>query len=191
MAKERRVVSGRFAIFASLFVIVALLGVIYVMSTGMFGGNANQYTPPNQSAQKWELSPLVSQYDSMNVTPVVVINCKYRIVGSGVLSHGDDVEKENLGGALCTATNSSVFCNRFGKINLGLTGFPECRSGNKTLIYAFHSPSCPISSEQRNVLDALAQEFPSKIDLQYICTPMHVGDMGSCSDEFSKGQYSQ
>ncbi len=169
-----------------IFLILALLLAIYILSL-LSPGKAT-YTPPNQPPENWTLSPLINQYGITNV-PVIVINCRYMRIGSYALSKGDDVEREGIVSALCTATNSNTFCSKFSRAALVALNFPECRKGTKTLIYAFHSPSCPISSEQRNVLDSLRDEFPNDIALEYVCTPRGNQDMGPCSDEFLIGRY--
>lgn len=185
--EDKPAISMRGAL-ALIFIIVALILAIYILSIWGGPGTANQYPPPQE--QNWTLSPLVKQYGVTNV-PVVVINCKYMRVGSDALRYGDDVERENIGGALCTATNSSTFCSKFSRIPLTMLNFPECKRGNKTLIYAFHSPSCQISSEQRIVLDAFRDEFPNDVTVEYVCTPRGGQDIGPCADQFLIGRYNQ
>ena len=172
-----------------IFIALAFLVAIYILSL-LGSARPQPYIPPNQAGeQNWTLSPLVAQYDSMSVTPVIVINCKYMHIGSNVLNSGDDAEREAIGGYLCAATNSSTFCSRFGRGSVTKLNFPECKQGNKNVIYAFHSPSCQISSAQRNVLDAFRNEFSSEVTVEYVCTPVHSGDTAACSNEFSIGRY--
>jgi hypothetical protein len=172
-----------------IFITLALLLAIYILS--LLGSGTSHRTPPNQQPQEqnWTLSPLVAQYDPMKTTPVIVIDCKYMRVGSNVLSAGDETEREIIGEALCTATNSSTFCSKFGRTVLTTLNSPECKSRNKILIYAFHSPSCAISSEQRNVLDAFRDEFKSDVAVEYICTPRGDQDLSQCAYQFSIGKY--
>lgn len=186
MERDKPVPSMRGALVLIL-IILALLLAIYILSL-LSPGKANPRVPPNQPPENWTLSPLINQYGVTSV-PVIVINCRYMRIGSYALSKGDDVERESVGSALCTATNSSTFCSKFPRAALVALNLPECRKGTKTLIYAFHSPSCPISSEQRNVLDSLRDEFPNDIALEYVCTPRGDQDMGPCSDEFFVGRY--
>lgn len=170
---------------AILFIILALIVAIYILSTWT-GPGTTTHAPRNQSFQQqnWTFSPLINQYHLTKV-PTIVINCKYKFEGSNV----------DIGSALCTATNSSTFCSEFGKIPLIVLNFPECKSGNKTLIYAFHSPSCPYSSAQRDSLDSLMFEFSSQLDVQYICTPKAdtaAQDINYlCPQEFAAGRYNQ
>jgi hypothetical protein len=172
-----------------IFITLTLLVAIYILSL-LGTGRPNPYIPPSQTTQEqnWTLSPLIAQYGVTSV-PVIVINCKYMRVGSDVLRSGDDTERVEIGQALCTATNSSTFCSKFGKGPIAVLNFPECKIGNKNIIYAFHSPSCPISSAQRNVLDAFRNEFSKDVAVEYVCTPVHSGDTEACSNEFSIGKY--
>ncbi|NYZ78785.1 hypothetical protein H0N99_01415 [Candidatus Micrarchaeota archaeon] len=191
MEQDKPVPSMRGALVL-IFITLALLLAIYILSL-LSSGKVNPYIPPNQPPQQqnWTLSPLVARYDPMNVTPVIIINCKYMRVGSHVLTNGDEAEREVIGQALCTATNSSTFCSKFGRTVLTTLNFPECKSGNKILIYAFHSPSCSISSEQRNVLDAFRDEFQHDVAVEYICTPRGEQDKSPCAYQFSIGRYNQ
>jgi hypothetical protein len=191
MKEDKPIVSRRFASVASVFLILALIVAIYLLATGMHAGTSNPFIPqPPPEERKWELSPLIQKYGITSV-PVIVINCKYMRVGSDVLRYGDDAERSAIGSAMCAATNSSTFCSRFRRTYITVLNSPECKSGNKTLIYAFHSPSCPISSAQRIVLDAFRDEFQHDVALEYICTPRNEQDVSACSDEFSIGRYDQ
>jgi hypothetical protein len=209
---DKPIVSRRFATVASIVIVIALILALYLLATGMRPGTANPYTPPTQQPQqeKWEPSPLVAQYmptarkrlgiqnDAVNVTPIVVINCRYVVTGSFALDEEREVvpagsERDNLGNALCVATHKSVFCSQFSGAPKGLvvTDFQDCSSGGKTIIYALHSPTCLISSAQRNVLDALRDEFSGDINLEYICTPRGSQDVSLCKQQFSSGGYNQ
>jgi len=172
-----------------IFIILALITAIYILST-LSPGKIN--LPPNQFQEEknWTLSPLIAQYGVTSV-PVIVINCRYMRIGSDALNYGDEWERQKIGQALCAATNSSTFCSKFGRGSLTALNFPVCKKGNRNVIYAFHSPSCPISSEQRNVLDAFKDEFPQEVTVQYVCTPRGEQDMGSCAYGFSIGRYDQ
>jgi len=198
MGEDKPLVSRRVAAFLSVILIIAILATLYFLFSGMRGGVANPYESPKQppEEQKWELSPLVSQY-GITSTPVLVVNCRYTLTGSYALSEKkgavpEGTEEENIGGALCTATGDSVLCSRFGRTakNLIETNFPSCK-GNRILVYAFHSPSCQISSAQRDVLNALRDEFQSQFDVEYVCVPTGSGGMDACSREFLAGKYNK
>lgn len=198
-SEDKPIVSRKFAAVASIVLILALIVAIYLLATGMRPGTANPYTPPAQPPQQnWEPSPLVVQYDKENITPVIVINCKYMLRGSFALDEEREVvpagsERENIGNALCAATHKSVFCSQFSGAPKGfiVTNFQDCSSGDKTLIYAFHSPSCQISSAQRYVLDAFRDEFQGDVALEYICTARGSQDINLCAQQFSAGRYNQ
>lgn len=196
---EEKTVSARSA-FVVVSIILALIVAIYILS--VLGSRTAAYVPRNQPPQQnWSLSPLIGQYGIMSV-PTLVINCKYMLIGS--LAYGENMgtvpqgtERSRIGGALCTATNNSVFCSRFGKVPLTVLNLPECKSGNKSLVYAFNSWNCQYSQAQRDVLDAFSSEFQSDVKLEYICTPrnqsaqLYQSDMEDCSKEFLMGMFSQ
>jgi len=198
--EDKPLVSRRVAAVLSIFIIAALILSFYYLFWGMKAGTSmaginpnTQATQSNLTEDKWQLSPLVGGYniDKINQTPILVINCKYMLIGSFVPTYSADMERGNIGNALCAATHNTIFCSQFAGSPKGFytINSSECNSGGKTLIYAFHSPSCGFSSAQRDVLNALKDEFPNQIELQYICTPVHLGDMAACSRDFLLKRY--
>jgi len=200
--EDKPFISRRVAAVLSIFIIAALVLAFYFLfwrmraTTNMAGINPNVQAPqPNLTEDKWVLSPLVGKYGIRN-TPILVINCRYMLTGSfalneesGALAQG--TERNNLGNALCAATHDTAFCSKFGGAPKGLAtlNFDECKSGSKILIYAFHNPYCAISTAQRDFLDALKNEFPDKIDLQYICYPTSDLGIDACSRDFLIKKY--
>jgi len=201
MREDKPLVSRRVAILASIILIFALFVMLYFLFGGMRAGVANPFQQPKQppKEESWELSPLVGQYSIGTTTPVLVVNCRYVFTGSdargeqkGIYPEG--TERENIGEAICRATNDSFFCSRFRGMPKYFTGerdFPLCKRGNKTLIYAFHNPLCPICAAQREVLDAFRNEFSSQIVLEYVCVPTSEQGRDACSKEFLVGKYNK
>jgi hypothetical protein len=200
MGQDKPVPSMRGALVL-IFIILALLLAIYILSL-LSSGTSNPSPNQQPQQQKWEPSPLVMQYDKGNITPIIVINCKYVLTGSFALDEEKELvpagsERDNIGNALCAATHKDVFCSKFSGTPKGftMTGFQDCSSGGKTLIYAFHSPSCLISSAQRDVLDAFRDEFQGDVDIEYICTPKNdtaIQDTNYfCPQQFAAGRYNQ
>jgi len=201
--EDKPLVSRRVAAVLSIFIIAALILAFYFLfwrmraTTNMAGVNPNTQVPqPNLTEDKWELSKLVGSY-GIKQTPILVIDCKYMLTGSFALKEQSGAmpvgsERNNIGKALCDATNDPTFCGKFGKTSIGFTTLPnfdKCASGSKTLIYAFHNPFCPISTSQRDFLDALKNEFPDKIDLRYICYPTSEQGVSACSRDFLTKKY--
>jgi len=210
MAKEDKpLVSRRFAAVASIVLIIALVvtfylllnpNILYTLFSGLRLGVANPSTPqPPPEEEHWELSPLIEKYGIDEVTPVLVINCRYVFTGSDALgekrgTYAEGTERENIGAVLCRATNESVFCSKFKAVPKYFSGeknFPLCNKGNKTVIYAFHNPLCPICAAQRDVLDAFRKEFSSQVVLEYICVPTSAQGRDACSREFLIGKYNK
>jgi len=200
--EDKPLVSRRVAAVLSIFIIAALVLSFYYLFWGMKAGtsmadiNPNTHAAqPNITADKWELSPLVSKY-GITQSPVLVIDCKYMLTGSFALSEErrdvpEGTEMNNIGKALCDATSDPAFCSKFGSTARGFSTLPfdKCTSGSKTLVYAFHSPLCPICAAQRDFLDALKNEFPNQIDLQYVCYPTSDQGVSACSRDFLLKKY--
>lgn len=199
MNDEKPIVSRRVAAVLSILLIIVIIFALYFLAYGMRGGGINIYNPPKPppEEEKWELSPLVAQYNIGTTTPVLVVNCRYVFIGSearaesrGAVPQG--TERENIGEALCFATNNSVLCSKFRgmpKFLSGVRDFPECKKGNKTIVYAFHNPFCPISTAQRDILDAFRNEFSKQVAVEYICVPTSEEQKAECSKEFLIGKY--
>jgi len=200
MKEDKPVISRRVAAFLSIVIIILLFLAVYFLMGGMRAGIANPSQPPPQPEEKkWELSPLVAKYVRANLTPLLVVNCKYTFTGSDALgeqrgSYPVGTERENIGRALCFATNDSAFCKEFKGMPKYFTGernFPDCREGNRTVIYAFHNPLCPICAAQREVLDDFRIEFHEKVTVKYICVPTTPRGYEECAKGYSIGRYDQ
>jgi len=196
--EDKPLVSRRFAAFASVILVMMLALTLYYLAGGMRGGTANPFqpsTPPEEPT--WELSPLVAQYRIGDITPTLVVNCRYVFIGSDARGEEKGVyppgtERDNIGRALCFSTNDSDFCSKFGastKYYSGERDFPLCNKSNRTVIYAFHNPLCPICAAQREVLDAFRNEFPGKVTIQYICVPTSDAGRDACASGFFIGKY--
>lgn len=197
---EESRIPRRAAAFLSIILLIVLLIALYVLLGGMRAGVSNPLLPQKPpEEERWELSPLVAQYVRDNTTPLLVVNCRYTFTGSDARgeqrgSYPPGTERYNIGSALCFATNDSTFCKEFSRIPKYFSGernFPLCNKGNKTVIYAFHNPLCPICSAQREVLDAFRLEFSNKVEVEYICVPTSQTGMERCSAEFAIGRYNR
>jgi len=200
--EDEPLLSRRAAAVLGVLIIAALILAFYYLFWGMKAGtsmagiNPNvQAAQPNVTEDKWVLSPLVGKY-GITQTPVLVIDCRYKLTGSFALDEkrrtvSEGTERNYVGRALCAATSDPVFCSKFGGTAVGLTAlqFDRCASGGKIVIYAFHNPACPICEAQRGFLDALRDEFPGRIDLQYICAPADDQGASACSREFLLKKY--
>ncbi|MEM3690803.1 MAG: hypothetical protein QXZ40_03710, partial [Candidatus Micrarchaeia archaeon] len=180
-------------------VIILLLALaLYFLMGGMKAGVVNPFQQQQQpQEQKWELSPLVAKYVRANTTPLLVVNCRYAFEGSDALgeqrgSYPAGTDRENIGRALCFATNDSAFCNEFKgfpKFFKGVLNFTDCKEGNRSVIYAFHNPLCPICAAQREVLDEFRIEFYEKLRVKYICVPTSQRGYEECARQYSIGRY--
>jgi len=82
-------------------------------------------------------------------------------------------------------------CQANTRLNISLEavgGAASCATAGKVKVYAFHSPTCPYCSAQEPVLDQLKQKYGSKLDISYVCTPIHEGDDGLCQNN-TGGKY--
>ncbi len=157
-------------------------------------------TPVSYGGANYSVSPLVSEY-SVSSTPQLVINCNNIRVGtfaskeqSGEVPPG--TERQDLINSLCSITGRQAFCAKRAEAYAAGTVLPvnkpACQGANgKARLYAFQSPSCGKSSDQRTILDELAAEFPGDIELIYVCTPVFANDDVLCPRELASGQYGE
>lgn len=88
----------------------------------------------------------------------------------------------NTGGSADTCV---FLCQANTRLNISLepvVGATSCATAGKVKLYAFHSPTCPYCSAQEPILDQLKQKYGSKLDISYVCTPIHEGDDGLCQN---------
>lgn len=89
-------------------------------------------------------------------------------------------------------TSTCVFlCQANTLLNISLEavgGATSCATAGKVKVYAFHSPTCPYCAAQEPVLEQLKQKYGSKLDITYVCTPIHQGDDGLCQNN-TGGKY--
>lgn len=157
--------------------------------------------PTTTPAENYTVSPLVQEYN-VDSTPQLVINCNHIRVGTFASAEDSfrvspGTERQDLINSLCSITGREEFCSRRAETDaqgavLPL-GKPSCEgAGGKAKLYAFHSPSCGMSTDQRPILDALAAEFPNDIELIYICAPVFgENDEALCARQVASGVYGE
>lgn len=166
---------------------------------------ATPYIPPGTTATpysgtNYSVSPLVDEY-GVDSTPQLVVNCNTIRIGtfaakeqSGEVPLG--TERQDLINSLCSITGRQAFCatraEAYAAGTVNSLSKPACQGANgKAKLYAFQSPSCGRSSDQRPILDGLAAEFPDDLELIYVCTPIFAGDEASCARQVASGEYDE
>ena len=86
-------------------------------------------------------------------------------------------------------TANETACVRACEVNVNLSipieivsGVSDCSTTGKVKILAFYSPTCPYCEAQRPILDSLKTKYGEKLDLSYVCMPVHSGDEELCQE---------
>jgi len=89
------------------------------------------------------------------------------------------------------ASTCVFLCQANTRLNISLEavgGATPCATAGKVKVYAFHSPTCSYCEAQFPILDQLKQKYGSKLDISYVCTPIHEGDDALCQNN-TGGKY--
>ncbi len=89
------------------------------------------------------------------------------------------------------ATACIFTCQVNSQLNIPLepvSGSASCAVAGKVELLAFHSPTCPYCSAQEPILNQLKAKYGSRLDLKYVCTPIHEGDDALCQNN-TGGKY--
>ena len=63
-----------------------------------------------------------------------------------------------------------------------VSGVASCATAGKVELLAFHSPTCPYCEAQLPMLNQLKAKYGSRLDVKYVCTPIHEGDDALCQN---------
>lgn len=64
----------------------------------------------------------------------------------------------------------------------------SCKVTGELKILAFHSPTCSYCDKQEPLLDDLKNKYGDKLELEYVCTPIHEQDIQLCQEN-KDGKY--
>ncbi len=124
------------------------------------------------------------------------------IVGSSVISGVaindlrnslNDANAKLLAGdytPLSVKTNASEINSKLSlEIKLGaICPVSSCKVAGKLKLLVFHSPTCSYCEEQTPILNDLKNKYGDKLDLEYVCTPIHTQDPQLCQEN-KDGKY--
>ncbi len=163
-------------------------------------GPSENVTPGAPQGGNYSISPLIMEF-GISSTPVLVFNCEYLREGTFATKEvnyqlPEGTERQDIINELCMiAGNESSFCavQRSTVVQGALVTLnrASCPSGAKVRVYAFSSPSCSNSGNQRPILDSIAQDFAADMEVVHVCTPIYEGDAETCARLVASGAYNE
>jgi len=200
------------ALIIAVILLVITIALIYLGLMMMV--SRQPYTPPgvgvggiqtptpvaNWTGSAYTESQLISEY-GVDSIPQLIVNCNYRRVGTFASKEqsfevSPGTERQDLINGICRSTGKQNFCALQAQtIAVGVMSRmskPACAGEDgKVKIYAFHSPSCSRSADQRAILESLAVEFQYDLEVIYICTPADDNDRALCAQAVASGEYAE